>query len=122
LRSEDRTKFEEKNLVVIEELGCGSCLFRGMSRQSSNNLTHQDVRTTTVEFIRANRHFFEEFIEGSFEDYLGKMMKNTTFGGEQEILAFCSYSGCPATIFNYDGTEVFTWCICYMCKLTPHVT
>ncbi|KAM9426770.1 LOW QUALITY PROTEIN: OTU domain-containing protein 4 [Pholidichthys leucotaenia] len=69
----------------------GSCLFRAVAEQvlHCQNL-HTKVRENCVEYLRKNRHDYEAFIEGDFDDYLLKLQDPQQWVGEVEINALAA--------------------------------
>eukprot|EP01027_Heterolobosea_sp_BB2_P014582 GEZU01020929.1.p1 GENE.GEZU01020929.1~~GEZU01020929.1.p1 ORF type:complete len:316 (-),score=74.41 GEZU01020929.1:99-1046(-) len=70
--------------------GDGNCLFRSAADQIEDNQSkHQAYRQTVVDYIVANREFFEPFIEDDepWEEYIENMRKDGTWGGNIELQA-----------------------------------
>jgi len=72
--------------------GDGNCLFRAIADQMDGNPeNHPKYRKRICEYIETNRFDFEPFIEDDepFDEYLGRMKRTATWGGQMEIQA-CS--------------------------------
>ncbi|KAI5151921.1 OTU domain-containing protein 4 isoform X1 [Manis pentadactyla] len=66
----------------------GSCLFRAVAEQVLHSQSrHVEVRMACIHYLRENREKFEEFIEGSFEDYLKRLENPQEWVGQVEISA-----------------------------------
>jgi len=72
--------------------GDGNCLFRAIADQMEGNPeVHAKYRKRICEFIETNRYDYEPFIEDDepCEEYMVRMKRNATWGGQMEIQA-CS--------------------------------
>ncbi|XP_023561486.1 OTU domain-containing protein 4 [Octodon degus] len=66
----------------------GSCLFRAVAEQVLHSQSrHVEVRMACIHYLRENREKFEEFIEGSFEEYLKRLENPQEWVGQVEISA-----------------------------------
>ncbi|XP_066488744.1 OTU domain-containing protein 4 isoform X2 [Tiliqua scincoides] len=66
----------------------GSCLFRAVAEQVFHSQAqHIAIRMACINYLRKNREKFEEFIEGSFEDYLKSLENPQEWVGQVEISA-----------------------------------
>lgn len=66
----------------------GSCLFRAVAEQVLHSQSrHGEVRMACIHYLRENRERFEEFIEGSFEEYLKRLENPQEWVGQVEISA-----------------------------------
>lgn len=75
---------------IREITGDGNCLFRAISDQlNGTEDMHAHYRHVAVDFIANNRSDFEPFIEDdqNFDDYITKIRKLTTWGGNMELQA-----------------------------------
>ncbi|KAM4564363.1 OTU domain-containing protein 4 isoform 3-T4 [Fundulus diaphanus] len=82
----------------------GSCLFRAVAEQVLHcQSLHTEVRAQCVEFLRRNRDSYEAFIEGDFEEYLGKLQDPQQWVGEVEINALAVMYKRDFLIFQEPG-------------------
>jgi len=79
-------------LTIKDVAGDGNCLFRAIADQMDGNPdNHPKYRKRICEYIEHNRIDFEPFIEDDepFDEYLARMKRSATWGGQMEIQA-CS--------------------------------
>lgn len=68
--------------------GDGNCLFRAIADQLTGIPGKYDAyRKAAVEFLKSNPDEYRVFIEENYEDYLKKMAKDGTWGGNFELNA-----------------------------------
>jgi len=81
--------------------GDGNCLFRAIADQLDGNPdNHPKYRKRICEYIEINRLDFEPFIEDDepFDEYMTRMKRNATWGGQMEIQACSLAYSCNITI------------------------
>ena len=81
-------------LDIKEVKGDGNCLFRAISDQISGNEDMQEeLRQAAVSHIQAEKFDFEPFIEDDepFDDYIRRMSRSGTWGGNLELQALSQY-------------------------------
>jgi OTU domain-containing protein 3 len=81
----------EPFLLEIKEVDeDGNCLFRSISHQlEQDEEKHDFYRKKIIDNIEMNKNFYAPFIiDMTFEDYIKKMRKNGTWGGNLEIQVF----------------------------------
>ncbi|OMJ95161.1 hypothetical protein SteCoe_1535 [Stentor coeruleus] len=77
-------------LDIKEISGDGNCLFRAISDQiTGNENSHSEYRVLAIEFMRENSEDFSPFVEDDepFDDYIKRMSKLGTWGGNMELQA-----------------------------------
>ncbi|MGH0179017.1 UNVERIFIED_CONTAM: hypothetical protein FKN15_000390 [Acipenser sinensis] len=78
-----------------------NCLFRALGDQlEGHSRNHLKLRRETVEFMIAQRHDFEPFVEDDvpFEKHVASLGKSGTFAGNDAIVAFARNHGVTVVI------------------------
>ncbi|KAI9291010.1 cysteine proteinase [Neoconidiobolus thromboides FSU 785] len=94
------------NLMLLDVLGDGNCLFRSLSDQLYGNVEqHREVRKETCDYLLENSKEFELFFseEETFGDHLTRMRNEGTFGGNVELVAFARKFKVKVNIYQEDG-------------------
>ncbi|CAI8013286.1 OTU domain-containing protein 3 [Geodia barretti] len=70
----------------------GNCLFRALANQLREpRVSHYSLRREVVQYMRQNRHQFEEFLaeeDDSYEEYLRQLGQDGKYAGNDAIVAF----------------------------------
>ena len=97
--------------AVFPVVGDGRCLFRsvavarslserGERLEEKDELAHADaLREAAVNELLERRDETEWFIEGDFDDYCARMRRNTSWGGEPEILMLTHVLASPISVY-----------------------
>ena len=119
----------------LADFVAGNCLFASLSDQLYGTPEkHPEIRASIIEHMRTFRPLFEHYVhvddvqqrratrsvttsfrqepEDAFEEYLSRMSRNGTYGGEPELVAFCQVFDQDVTVhlprirnFNRDSME-----------------
>jgi len=79
-----------KELALNERpiVGDGACQFRAVADQIyEDQELHQQVRHTAVSHLRARRRQYEQFVDGSFDDYITRMQEADCWGDNLTLQA-----------------------------------
>lgn len=93
-------------LKLREVPGDGNCLFRALGDQlEGHSRNHLKLRRETVEFMIAQRHDFEPFVEDDvpFEKHVASLGKSGTFAGNDAIVAFARNHGVTVVIHQVNA-------------------
>ena len=95
----------DMNPYLINEEPDGNCLFRTFSRMVYGNPEDYDlIRINICMYLLDNYNLWESFIDStvfpSYHNYIENMMKDTTWGGHIEIMAFRNLYGCTVVIHD----------------------
>ena len=95
---------EQVNLEIKKITGDGNCLFRAISHQVyGTDKYHKIIREKCMDYIEVQKRFFEEFIDGDFEEYIKKKRKDGIWGDDIELEAISEIYNRPIEI--YSGSE-----------------
>lgn len=107
----------QNNFNVKRSKGDGNCLFRSISHHINRlppeyhlpemETNHENIRSVTIEHIRSNPDLYQELPEKnqSLDNYIARMSRLKTWGGQGEVVAFVRYMeerGTPIQIHVWD--------------------
>lgn len=103
----------EAGLEVFPIEGDGNCMFRSVSHQLYGSSQHHAViRAKTLEYMRIEREYFANFIDGGlerFDEYIEYMSRNGAWGDDTEIQAMSEMYDRPFYIYAYSATPMRTF-------------
>lgn len=98
---------------IEDVVGDGNCGLRAIARSLNPQLTWKEenseiarLRKGIVDHMRANRHYYENFIEGDFDRYLQRMAQNGEWIGNQELRALSDAYGYTIEVFSCSAPTV----------------
>lgn len=107
-------KLSDRNLYLVEILPDGNCLFSSIRDQLSYKLqiekSVEELRQLASDYILANSEDFIPFLFEksltSIDEYCDKLVNETMWGSDIEILAFSKIFDCKIEIFVSDAPNV----------------
>ncbi|CEL93524.1 unnamed protein product [Vitrella brassicaformis CCMP3155] len=94
---------------TVHDIPCdGNCLFRSVADQMYGDQDlHGLVRTKCMEYMEANREYFQEFVWGErFEEHVHRMKQDREWGDEVEIQAMSQMYDCRIEIYDASTSEL----------------
>merc|ERR1719408_747823 len=90
--------------VVREQARDGNCLFRSISDQVYGTPEHHVLlRDRCSKYIASERAYFEQFVAGSFEDFLNRIKLDGEWGDDVEIEALSEIYDVRVEIYGSYG-------------------
>ena len=87
------------NIKIIEK--DGNCLFRAISDQIYGDEKYYSIlREKCMDYLEIERDFFQQFIEGDFDEYINMKRKNGIWGDDIEIQALSEIYNRPIEIYS----------------------
>ncbi|CAD7934020.1 unnamed protein product [Amoebophrya sp. A25] len=94
----------KQNLQEVEMASDGNCLFRSVSDQMYLRDDYHDViRDKCLEYIRAERSYFKDFITEDFESYVQRRQQPGEWGDDVELQALGEIYDSAIEIYTPDG-------------------
>lgn len=105
-----RNNIQRINFFIKDVQGDGNCLFRAVSDQVYGNENfHMIIREKCMDYIQAEREFFEKFIEGNFDKYIEMKRKSGVWGDDVELQAISEIYNRPIEIYSGDTKPLKTF-------------
>lgn len=94
---------KKKGFIIKKMAEDGNCLFRSIADQVYGfSDMHDQVRARCIEYMRAERDHYSQFVTEDFDDYLERKSKNRCFGNNLEIQAIGELFNRPIEIYTFD--------------------
>ncbi|CEM35289.1 unnamed protein product [Vitrella brassicaformis CCMP3155] len=88
----------------------GNCLFRSVADQMYGNPDlHRLVRTKCMEYMEAEREYFQQFVTDRFEEHVHRMKQDGEWGDDVEIEAMSEMYDCRIEIYGYSNEALRTF-------------
>eukprot|EP00730_Choanoeca_flexa_P013798 TRINITY_DN5721_c0_g1_i2.p1 TRINITY_DN5721_c0_g1~~TRINITY_DN5721_c0_g1_i2.p1 ORF type:complete len:471 (+),score=107.90 TRINITY_DN5721_c0_g1_i2:102-1514(+) len=99
-----------RGFEIVEMTGDGACLFRAVAYHVySDQDMHGTVREACINYMRANRDHFSQFVTCDFDTYLHYKALPVCHGNHVEIQAMSEMYNRPVEVYAYDSAPINTF-------------
>ena len=87
----------------------GNCQFRAIAHQLyGDQKDHRKIRDIVVSQLKRQRHQYEGFVEGEYDNYVDEISKNREWGNHLTLQAFADAEKCQIVILTtYDPPVIW---------------